>query len=95
MLPAANNDNVLVQVALLSPQGKEIGSVQEILDRGQEPSGLAVPPVQPSSVTETDLNLPQIRRINRVSFAAIATAYSAAAHSGKILEERPVAYEDP
>lgn len=57
MLPGANNDNVLVQVALLSPQGKEIGSVQEILDRGQEPSGLAVPPVQPvPAATETGSN---------------------------------------
>lgn len=46
--PDANSERILVQVALLSPHGKEIGSVQEIADRAQELLAVNEPPAQPT-----------------------------------------------
>ena len=53
--PVADSDTALMQIVLLSPQGEEIGSVQEIIDRGQEPLVLTEPQAQPepTAVAET------------------------------------------
>ncbi|GAK61448.1 integrin-like repeat protein [Candidatus Vecturithrix granuli] len=46
--PETGSDKILAQVALLSPQDEEIGSVQEMVDRGQAPLALNKPPAPPT-----------------------------------------------